>query len=94
MRDEGLSSTATEKFVVRLPKGMRRTISDAARQHRRSMNSEIVAIIDRALVDIVFAGNAFTECPTTGVSALEQTLLRRIRALPEQKRRALLEFLD
>ena len=94
MRDEGLSSTATEKFVVRLPKGMRRTISDAARQHRRSMNSEIVAIIDRALVDIVIAGNAFTECPTTGVSALEQTLLRRIRALPEQKRRALLEFLD
>ena len=94
MRDEGLSSTATEKFVVRLPKGMRRTISDAARQHRRSMNSEIVAIIDRALGEIVISGSSNLECRTTGASALEQALLRRFRALPEHKRRALLELLD
>ncbi len=94
MRDEGLSGTATEKFVVRLPKGMRRPIADAALQHRRSLNSEIVAIIDRALGEIVISGSSNLECRTTGASALEQALLRRFRALPEHKRRALLELLD
>ena len=41
--DSAPNSNSPEKFVVRLPKGMRRRIADAARAYHRSMNSEIVA---------------------------------------------------
>lgn len=94
MRDESVASTASEKFVVRLPKGMRRTIADAARRNRRSMNSEIVAIIDRALGDVVMPGGAGSGAHAMTVTSFEQALLTRIRSLPENKRRALLELLE
>ena len=47
--DAGPASQNAEKFVVRLPKGMRRRIADAARSYRRSMNSEIVARLEHSL---------------------------------------------
>lgn len=31
-----------DKFVIRLPEGMRHTIKEAAAQNRRSMNAEMV----------------------------------------------------
>jgi len=37
------SSQSLEKFIVRLPAGMRDAIGIAARKNRRSMNAEIVA---------------------------------------------------
>lgn len=40
-------SRNAEKFVVRLPKGMRELIASASRSNRRSMNSEIVAVLER-----------------------------------------------
>lgn len=43
------AAKAAEKFVVRLPPGMRRRIADAARCYRRSMNSEIVARLEQSL---------------------------------------------
>ncbi|WP_248915966.1 Arc family DNA-binding protein [Pseudomonas moorei] len=36
-----------EKFVVRLPDGMRSRIADKARENTRSMNSEIVHRLER-----------------------------------------------
>ncbi|MCO6763542.1 Arc family DNA-binding protein, partial [Streptomyces sp. EL5] len=39
----------TEKFVVRLPDGMRERIAAVARSHRHSMNTEIVAWLERSL---------------------------------------------
>lgn len=39
-----------DKFVVRLPEGMRDAIADRAKKNGRSMNSEIVQIIEDALV--------------------------------------------
>lgn len=38
----GNSSTA-DKFVLRLPDGLRSTLADQARENRRSMNSEMIA---------------------------------------------------
>lgn len=43
------SSEKTEKFVVRLPKGMRENIAELANQHHRSMNSEIVSRLERSI---------------------------------------------
>jgi hypothetical protein len=94
MRDEAVAGTASEKFVVRLPKGMRRAISDAARRNRRSMNSEIVAIIDRALGEVVMAGGPVPQAHAMSVSSTEQAIVLRLRSLPESKRRALLELLE
>ncbi|MGJ0630052.1 Arc family DNA-binding protein [Xenorhabdus bovienii] len=40
---------AQDKFMLRLPDGMRDTISGMAEKHGRSMNSEIVQIIEDAI---------------------------------------------
>ena len=40
------SSRTADKFVVRLPDGMRERIAEVARNHHRSMNSEIIARLD------------------------------------------------
>jgi plasmid stability protein len=42
-------SEVADKFVLRLPDGMRDRIRTNAESNRRSMNSEIVHYLDRAL---------------------------------------------
>lgn len=44
-------SRVADKFVVRLPDGMRERIAVVARDHHRSMNSEIIARLERSLND-------------------------------------------
>ena len=43
------NSRAADKFVVRLPDGMRDKVAEVARQSHRSMNSEIVARLEESL---------------------------------------------
>ncbi len=43
------SSNFIERFTVRLPDGMRDTIAERARKNGRSMNSEIIQIIEDAI---------------------------------------------
>lgn len=43
------SSRTADKFVVRLPDGMREKIAARARGHHRSMNSEIISVLEREL---------------------------------------------
>lgn len=38
-----------DKYIVRFPNGMRDRIRQQAKANRRSMNSEIVHVLDRAL---------------------------------------------
>ncbi|AVK04294.1 DNA-binding protein [Pseudomonas aeruginosa] len=45
------NSRTAEKFVVRLPDGMRDKIAETARDNHRSMNSEIIARLDQTLID-------------------------------------------
>lgn len=45
------SSRTADKFVVRLPDGMRERIAEVARVHHRSMNSEIIARMERTLLE-------------------------------------------
>lgn len=44
------SSRTADKFVVRLPEGMREQIAEVARSHHRSMNSEIIARLEQSLL--------------------------------------------
>ena len=48
-----MSSTATsrqsDKFMVRLPDGMRERLAAAARANRRSMNAELIVHLETAL---------------------------------------------
>lgn len=43
------NSRTADKFVVRLPDGLRERINEAAGNNHRSMNSEIIARIDGSL---------------------------------------------
>jgi plasmid stability protein len=45
------SSRTADKFVVRLPDGMREKIAGRARTHHRSMNSEIISVLERDLAN-------------------------------------------
>ena len=105
--DDSISTSRTaEKFVVRLPHGMRRRIAEVARLYRRSMNSEIVARLERSLEDEVppldplppGTNEPVAEDPGVAESAppedQERRLLARFRALPPERRRALLLLLD
>lgn len=104
------AAKAAEKFVVRLPPGMRRRIADAARCYRRSMNSEIVARLEQSLDSGVAPfpvpgtpGAPGTESAHAGTgvadapvaeSELESSLLEIFRSLPPERRRALLALFD
>lgn len=96
-----------EKFVVRLPGGMRQEIAEVARRSRRSMNSEIVARLERSLAesDVI---ETISEHPPVSAPQLraiegsrvqagneaEQHLLQAFRKLDQSKRDALLRLLD
>ena len=43
MQRQTTNSRSADKFVIRLPDGLRDRISEVARDHHRSMNSEIIA---------------------------------------------------
>lgn len=43
------NSTTADKFLVRLPEGLRERINEASEKNHRSMNGEIVARIDGSL---------------------------------------------
>lgn len=45
------SSRTADKFVIRLPDGMRERIAVVAATHHRSMNSEIIARLERSLLE-------------------------------------------
>ena len=67
------SSRTADKFVVRLPDGMRERIAEVARTHHRSMNSEMIARLERTLLDDAAAEGADV-LPTTHVEELFEKL--------------------
>ncbi|MEE4250774.1 MAG: Arc family DNA-binding protein [Alcanivoracaceae bacterium] len=95
-----------EKFVVRLPGGMRQEIAEVARRSRRSMNSEIVARLERSLAESEVI-ETVSENPPVAAPQLrsvdgaraqisneaEQHLLYAFRRLDQSKRDALLKLL-
>lgn len=49
MKQAIYSSRTADKFVVRLPDGMREKVAEMARGHHRSMNSEIISRLEKSL---------------------------------------------
>jgi len=45
------TSRTADKFVVRLPEGMRERIAEVSKESHRSMNSEIIARLERSLAE-------------------------------------------
>jgi len=94
-----------EKFVVRLPGGMRQKIADVARKSRRSMNSEIVARLEHSLaeqesVSGISESHSQVEKPSLRAVDLseqrlseEQQLLQSFRRMDAAKREALLKVI-
>lgn len=80
-------SELKDRFIVRMPEGMRDQIAEQATANHRSMNSEIVARLQASLS---------AEVPTSSASdaqSQEQALLDAFRKLPSEKRNALLQIL-
>lgn len=47
----------SERFIIRMPDGLRERIKSIAEQNRRSMNSEILVILERGLSPDVADGD-------------------------------------
>lgn len=87
------SSRPADKFVVRLPEGMRDRIAQIARNYHRSMNSEIISRLEHSL------HNEQQPMPIKGIenkdlSHNEQLLLRNFRQLAQHQQSALLELIN
>jgi hypothetical protein len=93
----------TDRFLVRLPRSLRRRIGEAARFYRRSINSEIILrlqhsldslpelALERALEPPMFS--AIERTLRSDLSAEEESLVMRFRRLSGAKRKALLDLL-
>lgn len=86
-----VSSRTADKFVVRLPDGMREKIADVSRLAHRSMNSEIIARLEESLE--ADAGTSITDLNKATLSRVEQDLLKRFRLLTSVQQKALIEII-
>lgn len=92
------------KYLVRLPIRMRELLAESAEYHRRSINSEIVARLhlsfsglpgveeQRALAPAMH--EQFERLLHRELTEEEESLIRRFRCLPADKREALLDLLS
>lgn len=82
-------SRVADKFVVRMPDGMRERIAEIAQSNHRSMNAEIIITLERLVDDA-------THVPNSGPlaqSAEEIRALNAFRQLSPGKRKAMLTLL-
>lgn len=88
------SSRSADKFVVRLPEGMRARIAEVARHYHRSMNSEIIARLEKTLLaegNLPEGGAA--PAPATDLPPHEHQLLQHFRQLTQPQQSALIALL-
>lgn len=88
--------TLIEKFVIRLPNGLRDQIRSLSELNRRSMNSEIIMVLENHIrqqyMDQMEAANPESSFKP-GERNTESELSRRLENLPVEKKEALLELL-
>jgi hypothetical protein len=84
-----------EKFVVRLPAGLREQIKQLSDQNHRSMNCEIVTVLEsyirQQFVEQMIEINS--DNPSIQPQVTDIELQRRLETLPKAKKAALLELL-
>lgn len=82
-------SRSADKFVVRLPDGMREQIAAIANTNHRSMNSEIVLHLETLIDNCTVIPGA----SPLATSAEEIRALQAFRGLSAEKRKAMLALL-
>lgn len=94
MKQAIYSSRTADKFVVRLPDGMRERIAEVARTHHRSMNSEIIARLEQSMVQEGSLGDDFAlRLDSPELSLHERELLQRFRQLTRRQQNALVALI-
>jgi plasmid stability protein len=94
MKQALFSSRTADKFVVRLPDGMRERIADVARNHHRSMNSEIISRLEQSLFhEGVIGAGAPLQLDSAELSTHEHELLQRFRQLSRRQQNALVALI-
>ena len=94
MKQAIYSSRTADKFVVRLPDGMRERIADVARNHHRSMNSEIIARLEQSLIQEDSLGDELNlRLDSPELSLHERELLQRFRQLSRRQQNALVALI-
>lgn len=83
-------SRNADKFVVRLPDGMRERIAEIARVQHRSMNSEIVRRLEESMVGDDPQSAAIDH---EHLSKEEKAIVLTVRKLSASKRKSLLNLL-
>lgn len=95
MKQAIYSSRTADKFVVRLPDGMRERIADVARQHHRSMNSEIIARLEQSMLQegALDDDELGVRLDSPELSLHERELLQRFRQLSRRQQNALVALI-
>ncbi|EKT4522842.1 Arc family DNA-binding protein [Pseudomonas putida] len=94
MKQATYSSRTADKFVVRLPDGMRERIAEVARNHHRSMNSEIIARLEQSLIQEGALGDELSmRLDSPELSLHERELLQRFRQLSHRQQNALVALI-
>ncbi|MFZ2289912.1 MAG: Arc family DNA-binding protein [Halopseudomonas yangmingensis] len=93
------TSRTADKFVIRLPDGMRDHIAEVARKHHRSMNSEIIARLEQSLHDLPvlpvgLSIRNISQIDEQQLSVPERELLNRFREMSHRQQNALLALLS
>jgi len=97
------SPALIEKFVIRLPNGLRKKIRHLSEQNRRSMNSEIIMVLEKHIQQHLLDHAAQLDESSMSMESLKDSsgtqkpadreLTKRLENLPEEKKQALLELL-
>lgn len=83
-------SRTADKFVVRMPDGMRERIAEVAQSNHRSMNSEIIGRLE----DSISADEPRrADINSAHLSDDEKAIVLAVRDLTKSKRKALMQLL-
>ena len=94
MKQAIYSSRTADKFVVRLPEGMRERIAVVARNHHRSMNSEIIARLEQSMLQEGTLDDGLNlRLDSPELSLHERELLQRFRQLSRRQQNALVALI-
>ncbi len=94
MKQAIYSSRTADKFVVRLPDGMRDRVHEVAKNHHRSMNSEIIARLEQSLIQEGALGDEPSlRLDSPELSLHERELLQRFRQLSHRQQNALVSLI-
>lgn len=94
LKDPHHPSRTADKFVIRLPLGLRERIAYVAAAHHRSMNSEIIVRLQYGFAqENALKGELDVGFDSPELSAAERELLQRFRQLAKRRQNALVSLI-